>query len=69
MELLDAETGDVLAVVAERRKIQPLGGRIDEFSMPTNSVTVIAEIRRWAQRAGSKLSSELEKAIAANWLG
>ncbi len=65
MELLDAETGDMLAVVAERRKIQPLGGRIDEFSMPTNNVTVISEVQRWAQRAGSKLGSELDKAIAA----
>ena len=65
MELLDAETGDVLAVVAERRAMQSGSGMIDEFSMPTSSVTVIAEVKRWAQRAGTKLGSELDKAIAA----
>ena len=64
LELIDAETGDVLAVVAERRKIQSGTGQIDYMSMPTSSVTVIAEVRRWAQRAGSKLASELDKAIA-----
>ena len=49
---------------AERRRIQAGTGRIDEFSMPTNRATVIAEIRRWASRAARKLSSELDKAIA-----
>ena len=64
LELIDSETGDVLAVVSERRKIQSGTGRIDSMSMPTSSVTVIAEVRRWGQRAGSKLASELDKAIA-----
>ena len=64
VELIDAETGDVLAVVAERRAMGSPGGQIDMMSMPTNSVTVIADVRRWAQRAGSKLGSELDKAIA-----
>ncbi len=64
MELLDAETGDVLAVVAERRQMGSPGG-LDLMSMPTNSVSVISDVRRWAQRAGSKLGSELDKAIAA----
>lgn len=62
LELLDAETGDVLAVVSERRKIG--SGRIDEFSRPATSVSIMSEIRRWAQSAGSKLGSELDKAIA-----
>jgi len=64
LELIDAETGEVLAVVAERRAMGKPGG-VDMMTMPTNSVTVIADVRRWAQAAGSKLGSELDKAIAA----
>ncbi len=64
MELLDASTGEVLAVVAERQRLQSGTGRIDSFSMPTNRVTVYAEVRRWARRAASKLRTELDKAIA-----
>jgi hypothetical protein len=63
LELLDAETGDVLAVVSERRPMGRSGG-IDSMSMPTSSVMVLSEVRRWAQSAGSKLGSELDKAIA-----
>ena len=64
-ELLDAETGDVLAVVAERRAMGGRPGGMDMMTMPTNSVTVIADVRRWSTRAASKLRSELDKAIAA----
>ena len=64
LELLDAETGEVMAVVAERRAMGKPGG-VDMMTMPTNSVTVISDVRRWAQAAGSKLGSELDKAIAA----
>jgi hypothetical protein len=64
LELIDADTGDVLGLVSERRKIQSGNGQMDMMTMPTSSVTVIAEVRRWAQRAGSKLASELDKAIA-----
>ena len=62
LELLDAETGGVLAVVSERRKMG--SGRIDEWSMPANRTSIMSEIKRWAQSAGSKLGSELDKAIA-----
>jgi len=64
LELIDAEDGEVAAVVAERRAIQSGTGRIDELSMPTNRITVIAEVRRWAQRAASKLRTGLDRAIA-----
>jgi len=64
VELIDADTGEVVAVVSERRKIQAGTGRIDQFSMPTNRATVIAEVRRWASRAAGKLRKELDKAIA-----
>jgi hypothetical protein len=63
IELIDAETGVIQARVSERRKIQPPGGgRIDQFSMPTNSVTVWADVKRWARSSASKLRKELEKA-------
>jgi hypothetical protein len=62
MELIDAETGEVLAAVAERRQLGQ--GRLDEFSMPSSSVTVIADVKRWARSAAAKLRSELDKAIA-----
>ena len=62
LELLDAETGQVLAYAEERRKIEKPGGRIDQFSMPANSVTVWAEVKRWARSSASRLRSGLEKA-------
>lgn len=62
LELIDARDGEVVAVVSERRALGD--GRIDDFSMPTSSVTAWAEVRRWARRSASKLSSELDKAIA-----
>jgi hypothetical protein len=63
LELLDADTGDVVAVVSERRAMGRPGG-MDSMTMPTNSVTILSEIRRWAQSAGSKLGAELDKAIS-----
>ena len=60
LELLDAETGDVLAVVAERRAM----GQSYMTSMPTNNVTILADIRRWARREATTLRVELDKAIA-----
>jgi hypothetical protein len=62
LELIDAGTGEVAAVVAERRAMG--SGRVDSFSMPTNNATIIAEVRRWSTRAAAKLRTELEKAIA-----
>jgi hypothetical protein len=63
LELLDSETGQVLAYVEERRKIQPPGsGQIDMFSQPTNSVSVWSDIRRWASSSASRLRKGLEKA-------
>ena len=64
IELVDAETGEVLAVVAERRALGSGSGGINSFSMPSSSVTTLAEVRRWARNAASKLRSELDKAIA-----
>jgi len=63
VELIDAETGDILAVASERRKVEQPGGRIDQFTTRTTSVTLNAEVRRWASRAASKLRSEIDKAM------
>ena len=64
-ELIDAETGETIAVVSERRRIEPVGGsRIDEFSMPANRATITADVKRWAKRAATKLRTEIEKAIS-----
>ena len=64
LELLDAATGDVLAVVAERRSLSRPGSTIDFTTMPTNSATIMGDIKRWASSAGKKLVRELDKAIA-----
>ena len=62
LELEDAETGHIVARVSERRKIQRNMGGIDETTMRANTVTIWAEVRRWAQRGAGKLRRELEKA-------
>lgn len=62
LELIDASNGEVVALVAERRVLG--SNRIDAFSMPTNNVTIIADVKRWARGEASKLRSELDKAIA-----
>ena len=64
LELIDAEDGEAVAVVAERQRIQSGTGRIDSFSVPANRATVMTEVRRWAKRAANKLRKELDKAIA-----
>ena len=64
MELLDSDTGVVLALVAERRAIQPPGGQISSFSIPTNRATVIADVRRFSTQAAAKLRKALDEAIA-----
>ena len=63
VELIDSRDGEVVAVISERRTIQSGSGRIDEFTMPATRASVMADIRRWARRAASKLRSELEEAL------
>ncbi len=60
MELIDAGTGEVVALVAERRHLQRGGSS----GMPANTVTIIADIRGWARRAAMTLRKELDDAIA-----
>ncbi|MFV2090823.1 MAG: hypothetical protein ACC642_09205, partial [Pseudomonadales bacterium] len=62
MELIDAETGYVLALVAERRGIGTLNN-IGGAMVPANSVSVIGDVRRWAGSAARKMRNELDKAL------
>jgi hypothetical protein len=63
IELLDSESGAVLAYAEDRRKINTSGGgSLNHMSMPTNSVTVWSDVRRWANSAASRLRSSLDKA-------
>lgn len=63
LELMDSETGQIIAYIEERRKIEPPGGgRIDSFSMPANSVTIWSDVGRWARSSASRLRSSMEKA-------
>jgi hypothetical protein len=64
MELIDAGTGNVVALVAERRHLQR--GSMEFGTMPTNNATIVADIRGWARRAAKVLRTELDKAIAAD---
>ena len=61
VELIDAETGDIVAVASERRRAERPGGQIDRFSTPANRATVMAEVRRFTRRAANKLRTELDK--------
>lgn len=62
LEIHDAVTGETLAYVEERRKIEQPGGQINSFSTPANSVTVWSEVGRWARSSASRLRTSLEKA-------
>lgn len=61
LEFLDGKSGEVLARVAERRTIGK--GRIDMATIPTNSVTVWSDVRRWASSSAKRLRSELDAAV------
>lgn len=62
LEFLDGKSGDVLARVSERGVI---GNRHQNWDMavPANSVTVMADVRRWASGAARKLRLELDTAL------
>jgi hypothetical protein len=63
MELIYAGTGEVVALVAERRHLQR-GGFSDLGGMPTSTMSIIADLRAWARRAARILRTELDDAIA-----
>ena len=63
LEFVDGKTGEVLARIGERGRIGRPGGQLDAFSMPANSVTIRADIKRWASSSAKRLRSELDYAM------
>ena len=66
LEFLDGSTGEVLARVAERRRIDTIGGRTGMATMPTNTVTVRSDVKRWASSTAKRLRNELDLAISGH---
>ncbi len=60
IELFDAESGEMVAFVAERSNIQRSGSFDVGFVPEMNSATAMAEVRRWASRAGMRLAKGLD---------
>lgn len=63
MEFIDAKTGGVVALVAERRAIETLNSRMGMASVPANSASVMGDIRRWSGDLARRLRDRLDKAI------
>lgn len=62
MEFIDAKTGGVVALVAERRAIETLNAR-SGMAVPANSASVMGDIRRWSGDLARRLRGRLDKAI------
>lgn len=62
IEMIDAGTGAVVALVAERRSIETLNARAGA-SIPANSASVLGDIRRWSGSLARRLRTALDKAI------
>lgn len=64
LELIDAQSGTVVAMVAERRSIiETQNFRLGMGGVPANSATIMSDIRRWAAGLARRLRSALDKAI------
>ena len=62
MELMDARSGNVVALVAERREAETLNAR-SGIAVPANSASIMGDIRRWAGSLARRLRGALDKAI------
>lgn len=62
MEFIDAKTGGVVALVAERRSIETLNAR-SGMGVPANSASIMGDIRRWSGDLARRLRTRLDKAI------
>lgn len=63
MEFIDAKTGGVVALVAERRSIETMNARGAGAAIPANNATVMGDIRRWSGDLARRLRDRLDKAI------
>lgn len=61
-ELIDAETGVILARAGERRRIQPQSRMVGVNPAPMTSATVYADIQRWSYEVARELRVALDKA-------
>ena len=64
MEFIDARTGGVVTLVAERRAMETLNSRSGMATVPANSASVMGDIRRWSGDLARRLRTRLDKAIA-----
>jgi len=64
MELIDARTGGVVALVAERRAMETLNSRSGMAMIPANSASVMGDLRRWSGDLARRFRTRLDKAIA-----
>jgi len=65
MELIEARSGNVVALVAERREAETLNAR-GGFATPANSATIMGDIRRWSGSLARRLRVAMDKAIGKN---
>jgi hypothetical protein len=61
-ELIDAQTGVILARAGERRRIQPPDRLYEVSRLPANSATIWADVKRWSADVGRDLRVALDKA-------
>jgi hypothetical protein len=64
-ELIDAQTGVILARAGERRRIQPPDRLYEVSRLPANSATIWADVKRWSADVGRDLRVALDKAKKA----
>jgi len=63
IELIDAKSGSVIALVAERRSIDTLNARSGLASVPANSASILGDIRRWSGSLARRLRGRLDDVI------
>ncbi len=63
MEMIDASTGAVVALVAERREIETLNNRSGMAAVRATSASIMGDIRRWSGSIARRLREGLDQAI------
>ncbi|MEM8766144.1 MAG: hypothetical protein AAGE43_01770 [Pseudomonadota bacterium] len=63
LEVIDAETGTVLAAAAERRGIETLNARGGMGMVQTNRASIRGDVSRWTKNLARRLRDALDKAI------
>lgn len=62
MELIDARSGAVVALAAERRSVETLNARVGA-TVPANSASIMGDIRRWSGSIARRVREGMDKAI------